>query len=245
MTPKVTLKKVKLSTTAGIFEKGYSPGNLAVSFSPDSGRLESLSYRFSKRVFDWLVCLMLLPVSGSLILLLTLFVLCSTGLPVFYRQERIGQNGKPFTLYKFRTMRVNGSALLADWFDQHPEALIEWQTTQKLKDDPRITRGGRFLRKTSLDELPQLLNILRGDMSLVGPRPVVEAELSRYGSLVGSYLAAVPGLTGLWQVSGRCNVSYEQRVRMDEEYVEQWSLLNDLMILLRTPLSVWRGDGAC
>ncbi len=140
----------------------------------------------------------------------------------------------------------NGSAhLLADWLAQHPEALEEWQRTHKLKQDPRITWGGRFLRENSLDELPQIINVLRGEMSLVGPRPVVQAELERYGSRVVFYSAAVPGVTGLWQVSGRCNISYPQRVRMDEQYVRRWSLLRDLAILLRTPRSVLRREGAC
>lgn len=245
MPPEVTLKNDRMPPNDQIFDGAYSPEQLATYFPPRSPHTESFKYRFAKRVFDYMVCLVFLPVSATLLLALSLFVLCTAGWPVFYRQKRIGRNGRAFTLFKLRTMRVDGALVLVEWFSNYPDALSEWEETRKLRDDPRITRGGRFLRKTSLDELPQLLNVLRGDMSLVGPRPIVEAELARYGDRVGSYLAAIPGLTGLWQVSGRCNVSYEQRVGMDEEYVEQWSLWRDIVILLRTPLSVWRGDGAC
>jgi lipopolysaccharide/colanic/teichoic acid biosynthesis glycosyltransferase len=142
-------------------------------------------------------------------------------------------------------MRNNADQALAEWLLHHPEIRHEWQQTHKLKRDPRVTRLGRFLRDTSLDEIPQIINVLRGEMSLVGPRPIVQAERAKYAERYAFYSAAIPGITGLWQVSGRCNVSYEDRVKMDEDYVRHWSLMRDLVILLRTPRSVIRRDGAC
>lgn len=245
MPAKATHKERPVPTFGLLSQDLYSPKQLAMRFARGIPNVKLFSYRVTKRIIDLLICIALLPFAGLLMLLLGMFVMFSAGAPVFYRQERIGQNGKTFTLYKFRTMRVNGADFLAEWLAHHPEDRREWQKNHKLKVDPRIIPGGRFLRQTSLDELPQILNILRGEMSLVGPRPVTEVELERYGNRVGFYLAAVPGLTGLWQVSGRCNVSYEQRVKMDEEYVRQWSLWGDMMIFIRTPLSVVRRDGAC
>ena len=210
-----------------------------------ASHIQGFTYTSLKRFFDLFVCLLFLPITGILLLLLTVFVICTCGFPVFYKQDRIGRHGKTFRIYKFRTMRMNSAQLLSEWLAQHPEALEEWKACHKLKNDPRITRGGRFLRQTSLDELPQILNVFRGEMSLVGPRPVVADELVNYGRRVSYYLAVVPGLTGLWQVSGRCNVSYDQRVRLDERYVKNWSLWEDMVILFKTPMSVIRRDGAC
>lgn len=234
-----------LATSSVTYKQASSSQELPAHFTGKALPVQSFSYKLLKRTFDIAVCCLLFPFAGILMLLLALFALSSAGLPIFYRQERIGRNGKAFTLYKFRTMRTDGAEVLAEWFELHPWALEEWEKSHKLKDDPRITRGGRFLRETSLDELPQIFNVLRGEMSLVGPRPITKAELTRYGKSAGFYLAAVPGLTGAWQVSGRCNVSYEQRVGMDAEYVRHWSLWQDVKILLRTPWSVFRRDGAC
>ncbi|MBW6395364.1 sugar transferase [Thermus sp. SYSU G05001] len=163
---------------------------------------------------------------------------------IFYRHERVGQGGKRFFLLKFRTMRQDGERLLSELLVKDPAARAEWETTQKLKDDPRILRIGRFLRRFSLDELPQALNILRGEMSLVGPRPVTEEELKRYGKEAELYLKVRPGLTGLWQVSGRNHLPYEKRVELDRYYVQNWSVWLDLYILARTVWSVVRRDGA-
>jgi lipopolysaccharide/colanic/teichoic acid biosynthesis glycosyltransferase len=136
---------------------------------------------------------------------------------------------------------VNGDRILADLLAKDPEAAAEWAATQKLRNDPRITPIGRFLRNTSLDELPQLLNVLHGEMSLVGPRPVVQSELSFYGENADYYMQARPGMTGLWQVSGRSDTTYEQRVRLDVWYVRNWTLWHDLAILLKTiPVVLFR-----
>jgi lipopolysaccharide/colanic/teichoic acid biosynthesis glycosyltransferase len=145
---------------------------------------------------------------------------------------------------KFRTMVVNAEATLARHFEKNPAARQEWEATQKLRDDPRVTPLGRFLRATSLDELPQLFNVLAGDMSLVGPRPIVRGEIIRYGTYFEDYASARPGLTGLWQVSGRSDVDYDKRVALDRSYVMGWSLSGDLMILLRTVKVVFSRVGS-
>jgi Undecaprenyl-phosphate galactose phosphotransferase WbaP len=164
--------------------------------------------------------------------------------PVFYRHLRIGQAGRKFYVLKFRTMRPDADRVLEEYLAANPEALHFWLEERKLKNDPRITRVGQFLRKSSLDELPQVINILLGDMSLVGPRPVTEEELAKYGKDAFYYLLVRPGLTGLWQVSGRNEVSYEKRVALDRYYVQNWSIWLDLYILARTVWVVLTRKGA-
>jgi UDP-galactose-lipid carrier transferase len=161
-----------------------------------------------------------------------------------YGHPRIGRHARPFNCYKFRSMVVNASAALAELLERDPQARREWEQDFKLKDDPRVTRIGGFLRRTSLDELPQLWNVIRGDMSLVGPRPIVEAELARYADDVSYYLMARPGMTGLWQVSGRNDADYPTRVYLDAWYVRNWSLWYDIAILFKTVRTVCKRDGA-
>lgn len=161
-----------------------------------------------------------------------------------YLHERIGLHGKRFYCYKFRTMAHNSAELLNDLLTRDPSALQEWQTSQKLTTDPRITNIGHFLRISSLDELPQLLNVLRGDMSLVGPRPITISETVHYGPHMEQYLLARPGITGLWQVSGRSDVDYKRRVLLDVDYVTNWSMLRDFHILLRTGFVVLSREGS-
>ena len=187
------------------------------------------------------LCFMLLP------LLLVLFVAVRlSGSSVLFSHQRIGRYGKPFGCLKFRSMRPDADAMLEALLRSDPAARQEWLATRKLRNDPRITRIGRFLRTTSLDELPQLFNVLRGDMSLVGPRPVVAAELVQYYGSEGTaaYEAVRPGITGLWQVSGRSNLSWDESVRLDLRYVENWSVLNDLMIMWQTVKVMVRPNGA-
>ncbi len=164
--------------------------------------------------------------------------------PVFYTQRRIGQDGNPIFIYKFRTMVSDADAVLHRYLESDPALRKEWDADQKLRHDPRITRMGRFLRKTSLDELPQLWNVLRGSMSLVGPRPIVEKEAGKYGPVFEEYCRVKPGITGLWQISGRNNTTYAERVRFDHYYVSNWSVWLDLWILARTFPVVLRGYGA-
>jgi lipopolysaccharide/colanic/teichoic acid biosynthesis glycosyltransferase len=147
-------------------------------------------------------------------------------------------------VWKFRTMVSDADEVLEDYLEQNPVAKREWDDNHKLKDDPRVTRVGKFLRRSSLDELPQLINILTGEMSLVGPRPIVEAEIANYGRYYQVYQQVKPGLTGLWQISGRNDVDYQLRVQMDYTYVRNWSVWLDLYILVNTPFAVLSGTGA-
>jgi Undecaprenyl-phosphate galactose phosphotransferase WbaP len=179
-----------------------------------------------------------------LFLLIAILIRIDSPGPIFYGQTRIGQNGQRFKAWKFRSMVVNADQVLKDYLAAHPEMKEDWLQNQKLRSDPRVTRVGRFLRQTSLDELPQLWNILRGEMSLVGPRPIIDEEVERYGDKFGLYTKVTPGLTGLWQVSGRNNLSYEERVNLDAYYVRNWSVWLDVYILIRTIWVVISGEGA-
>lgn len=202
------------------------------------------SNRFLKNAFEILLVLGFLPLWGSLLVLLAVVVKATSPGPIFFRQERIGAGGQPFYCLKFRTMVVDAERQLEAYLASNPVARQEWEAERKLKYDPRITSFGVFLRKTSFDELPQLLNIVRGEMSLVGPRPVVLEEIPKYGEYIQYYYAVSPGLTGLWQVSGRNDINYRQRVMLDTFYVRNWSLWLDFMILLRTIPAVLKKDGA-
>lgn len=198
----------------------------------------------AKRALDVLGAGALLLVLSPIFLVLALLVRADGG-PAFYAHPRIGRGGRIFGCLKFRSMVVDSQERLAALLASDPAAQAEWEATRKLRQDPRITRIGRFLRATSLDELPQLLNVLRGEMALVGPRPVVKAELDTYyGAAAAHYIAVRPGITGLWQVSGRSDTSYAQRVALDVAYVSRPSLMQDIRILLRTPLAVLSRKGA-
>lgn len=155
--------------------------------------------------------------------------------PIFFAHERIGKNGKPFPCYKFRSMVTNSQEMLQQYLADNPAAKEEWEREFKLKNDPRVTPIGKILRRTSLDELPQIFNVLRGEMSLVGPRPVIQEELDKYyGETAKLYCTVKPGITGLWQVSGRSDTTYDERVAMDESYINNRSLLGDIVILWKT-----------
>jgi exopolysaccharide production protein ExoY len=191
-------------------------------------------------------------VAASILLLLALPFLVAIALlirnggpgGVFYGHPRVGRDGRSFRCLKFRTMHQDADQRLADLLNSDPASAAEWSRTRKLDRDPRVSGIGSLLRKTSLDELPQLINVLRGEMSLVGPRPITRDELSRYGTSARHYLSVTPGVTGLWQVSGRNNLSYAERVRLDAAYARHWSLGGDLRILLRTPMAVLLRQGA-
>ena len=195
-----------------------------------------------KRVFDLLLAVVLLPLLVPVILALWL-VIRSDGGAGFFGHHRIGRNGKVFKCWKVRTMVMDAEKRLVEYLAENPEAAEEWAREQKLRNDPRITKIGRFLRATSLDELPQIWNVLRGEMSFVGPRPVVRGELVRYGRKRSAYLAFRPGLTGIWQVSGRNDVSYETRVQMDVHYCSMVSLKQDLILLMKPGRAVLSRTG--
>lgn len=188
----------------------------------------------AKRTLDVIVASIAILLLLPLLIMLMIMVRFSMGGPVFYCHPRIGLGGQTFRCWKFRTMVTNGDHVLATHLDSCPEAAEEWRRTRKLANDPRITFVGHLLRSSSLDELPQLVNVLRGDMSCVGPRPIVQDELALYGAAAADYLKARPGMTGAWQVSGRSSLSYAERVAIDSHYVQTWSLWTDLLILMRT-----------
>lgn len=197
-----------------------------------------------KRFLDIIICAAALPAIVPLCLLLSLLIrLDSPGAPI-YRHERIGRDGKPFQLYKFRTMRADADELLQQYLEQDPRLAAEWAQSRKLRNDPRLTRIGHFLRKTSLDELPQVLNILLGQMTLVGPRPIVAGEKEKYGRYFEEYCEVRPGLTGLWQTSGRNNTTYSQRVAYDHYYINHWSIWLDFWIMAKTIPVALSGRGA-
>ncbi|MBL4371549.1 undecaprenyl-phosphate galactose phosphotransferase WbaP [Klebsiella pneumoniae] len=205
--------------------------------------LAKWSSRILKRLFDIFGSLAIIIVLSPALLYISLKVKKDGG-PAIYGHERIGKGGRPFKCLKFRSMVINSKEVLAELLENDPAAKAEWDATFKLKNDPRVTKIGAFLRRTSLDELPQLFNVLKGEMSLVGPRPIITAELERYNEEVDYYLLSKPGMTGLWQVSGRSDVDYETRVYLDAWYVKNWSMWNDIAILFKTIGVVLKKDGA-
>lgn len=214
------------------------------SYELEGSAADNLRYRILKRVFDIGLVLLSVPVLLLMLAIVAAMVMMSSPGPIFYSHRRIRQNGAFFSMWKFRTMCVNSAEVLEDYLRAHPEARSEWNRTHKLKNDPRVTPIGHFLRRYSIDELPQVWNVLQGQMALVGPRPIVAAEVEKYGDRFYCYCSVKPGLTGLWQVSGRSELTYPQRVTLDCDYVAQWSLRRDVVILLRTFSSVANKDGA-
>ena len=196
--------------------------------------VQSKRDRLVKRGGDVLFSLTVLTLGAPVLLTLALLVKVTSKGPVFYVQQRVGRDYSSFGCIKFRTMRRDADRLLSKLLAESPDLDEEFSNDFKLKNDPRITRLGKFLRRSSLDELPQFLNVLRGEMSVVGPRPIVKSELVRYGNRMDEVLAVRPGLTGLWQVSGRNNLSYPELVRLDVRYSRRRNLLMDLRIILRT-----------
>jgi len=198
----------------------------------------------SKRAFDVVCASLVLVFIAPLLLVLMIAVRVQDGGPAFYGHRRIGLGGRPFACLKFRTMVTNSDEVLGKLLASNPAVAREWAANRKLAADPRITPIGKFLRRSSLDELPQIFNVLRGEMSLVGPRPVVREELARYDLAKVQYLQARPGITGLWQVSGRSNTTYGRRVELDKTYVLRWSFAKDLLIVLRTVPALATRSGA-
>ena len=198
-----------------------------------------------KRLFDLLVgliiCILILPI---LIIVSIAIKLDSKG-PVFFNAKRIGKNGKLFKCYKFRSMHQNADELLKQYLNKNPEQRVEWNKFQKLKgNDIRVTKVGQFIRKYSLDELPQIFNVLKGDMSLVGPRPYLPREQELMKSFYNIIITTVPGITGYWQVSGRSDVTFKGRLKMDNWYVRNWSIWIDIVLLIKTIKVVFGGKGA-
>jgi exopolysaccharide production protein ExoY len=198
--------------------------------------------QWGKRLFDIAVVLLILPFALPVMAVVALLVALDGGKPIF-RHPRVGKNGRIFGCLKFRTMVLDSEAQLKKLLSEDPAAAEEWATTFKLRHDPRITRIGKIARKTSLDELPQLWNVLRGEMSLVGPRPVTEAEIPLYGAAADAYHSVRPGVTGIWQVSGRNSLSFADRVALDRAYAAKPSFFEDLRILVMTVPAVLKVTG--
>lgn len=208
------------------------------SFEPGSGTRHG--FWRAKRAIDIVGASFLLLLASPVMLISALLVKLSSPGPVFFRQQRLGRHNKPFWCYKFRSMVVDAEAILA----RDRKLREEFGENFKLKNDPRITPIGAFLRKTSLDELPQLFNVLRGDMTLIGPRPIVPKELEQYGNSQDTLLSVTPGLSGMWQASGRSETSYSERVAMDMDYIERRSILLDVKLIAKTVIAVLRRNGA-
>jgi Undecaprenyl-phosphate galactose phosphotransferase WbaP len=200
--------------------------------------------RIAKRAMDLAVAIAVTVAFLPLLALIVLLIKLESRGPAFYSQERVGRHQQAFRVWKFRSMVSDADRVLRDYLAKHPELAEEWARDHKLRNDPRITRVGRILRKTSLDELPQLWNVLRGHMSLVGPRPIVRDEVSRYEEAFALYTQVLPGLTGMWQVSGRNDTTYAERVALDMYYVRNWSPWLDIYLLARTVSVVLSGSGA-
>jgi Undecaprenyl-phosphate galactose phosphotransferase WbaP len=209
-----------------------------------SQRLLKKSNVAVKRVIDVALCLIGGLILSPFLLLACLLIKLDSRGPAFYGHGRLGLNGEPFVAWKFRTMVRDSDAALEKILASDPEKRLEWEANHKLRDDPRITRMGRFLRRTSLDELPQIWNVIKGEMSLIGPRPIVEAEVPKYGIHYKLFSSVKPGMSGLWQVSGRSDIDYAERVALDVYYIQSWSLWLDIHILFRTVAVVLWGRGA-
>ncbi|MFA6074358.1 MAG: sugar transferase [Negativicutes bacterium] len=200
--------------------------------------------RMFKVLFDWIISVCGLLIFVPLFILLAIMIFIDSPGKIIFSHTRVGHNGRKFPCYKFRTMALDAAGKLKNHLESSPDAAAEWERDFKLKNDPRVTRVGRFLRATSLDELPQFLNVLKGEMSLVGPRPIVEAEITKYQEYIADYYLVRPGITGWWQVHGRNDVSYEDRVQMDSWYVRNWSLWLDIELLVKTLDAVFAKRGA-
>ena len=220
-------------------EKAHS---VSLLNSPSVPQLWDSFYRTSfKRIFDLVLGLLLLPfIAPALLLLIVLIKIESKG-PAIFKSERIGLGGKGFYIFKLRTMCVNAEEKLAEVLRQNESLRCEWEENQKLKNDPRVTRVGKIIRKLSLDELPQIFNILKGEMSFVGPRPIVQNEVARYGRHFGKYKSVLPGVTGLWQINGRNDTQYEERIALDVKYTHELNFNLDLKIIGKTiPVALLR-----
>ncbi|MGC1259517.1 MAG: sugar transferase [Jannaschia helgolandensis] len=198
----------------------------------------------AKRCLDLAVALIALVLLAPLFLWAALAVKLTSRGPILYGHSRVGHGGRVFKCWKFRSMVINGDDVLGEYLANHQDERNEWLRSRKLRNDPRVTRIGAVLRAYSIDELPQIINVLMGDMSLVGPRPVVRDELAMYGAAANLYLQTRPGITGLWQVSGRSDATYEQRVSYDTLYVQQWSMRQDVAILAKTVPAVISSKGS-
>lgn len=220
------------------------PPDAALAAGQLSAGLRDSGALLVKRILDIVVATILLLLAIPFAVFIALAIVLDSRGPVFFAHPRIGKGNRTFRLFKFRTMVRDADTVLEEYLSAHPDLRSEWNETHKLKIDPRVTRVGRLLRRTSLDELPQLFSVLGGEMSMVGPRPIVVDEIQKYGPLFALYLQAKPGLTGLWQASGRRDNSYQTRLALDRRYLQERTLGMDLLVLLKTIRVVLLGHGA-
>ncbi len=219
--------------------------NIEIEYMEDELAVSKKSsiYLIVKRFLDILFSLIVLIICSPIFLVVAILIKIDSKGPVFYKHKRIGKNGKTIYLYKFRSMHKDADKKLKELL-KDPKIKKEWEANFKLDNDPRITRVGKILRKTSIDELPQLLNILKGDMSVVGPRPIVDGEIDKYGKNKNKFLSVTPGLTGWWACNGRSCKSYSDRMKLELYYVDHISLILDTKIILKTIVVVIKGHGA-
>lgn len=210
-------------------------------FAREKYEVKAKEYIKIKRIIDCILSIMALIILSPIYLIIALAVKIDSPGPIFFKHTRIGKNGKTIKIYKYRTMVTNAEELIKQFT---PEQMKEYKENFKLENDPRITKVGKFLRKTSLDELPQLLNIVKGELALIGPRPVVKDELEKYGENAEKFLSVTPGLTGNWAASGRSNTTYEERMEMELWYVDNISFITDLQIFFKTIIAVVKKEGA-
>lgn len=225
---------------SNLIDRASSPGFVENKVATSHASVTSIL----KRGMDIVLSLAGLVFALPLMVVIAVLIKSTDRGSVLFAQKRIGLHGQTFKCFKFRTMVMDANEQLQNLLDTDAAANLEWSSTQKLKNDPRITWLGNFLRRSSLDELPQLFNILRGEMSLVGPRPIVNSEIPKYGPFYADYISVRPGLTGLWQVSGRSNTEYHERVEMDRDYTENWSIASDVAIVAKTVPALLMSRGA-
>ena len=207
----------------------------------DNMEIKGKIYRAFKRIVDIILGCIGLVLLSPVFLILSICIKIDSKGPVIFAHKRIGKNGKKFNMYKFRSMYENAEEMIENFNEEQKR---EWQENFKLENDPRITKVGKFLRKTSLDELPQIINIIKGDLSIIGPRPIVDEELEKYGENKEKFLSITPGLTGYWQANGRSNTTYEERMQMELYYIDNQSLWLDIKIFFKTIVSVLKKEGA-
>lgn len=238
------LPKASEKASFKIESLGNNPGHVANDIAHNESPIHASRKSLLKRSIDVFAASSVILFTLPFLVFIAAAIRLQDGGNSLFVQKRIGYDGKTFNCLKFRTMVTNAEQKLAAVLDNDPKARREWETMRKLEVDPRVTWIGRFLRKSSLDELPQLFNVLRGDMSLVGPRPIVDEEISLYGDNYQSYTAVRPGISGLWQISGRSDLDFNKRVEFDKQYHEEWSLLFDIQIMLRTIPALLSQSGA-
>ena len=215
--------------------------NISIVRVKNNEKIKNKPYIYVKRGIDVILSTIALVVLSPLFLILAILIKLDSKGPVFFLHTRIGKNGKNIKIYKFRTMVTNAEELIKEFT---PEQMKEYKENYKLTNDPRLTKIGKFLRKTSLDELPQLINIIKGDLSIIGPRPVVKDELEKYGENMAKFLSVTPGLTGNWAANGRNNTTYEERMKLELEYVDNISFKTDVKIFFQTIFAVIKKEGA-